>query len=152
MQDLPHLYVVKADAEGANNVIISSKGIPDLETAGPAEFGGPGDVWSPETLLVGSVADCFILSFRAIARKAKLDWLTLTAEASGKLDKLDGFTQFVDFTVRAELTIPDEKSRKKAEVILEKAEKYCLVSNSMKAPTHLDAVVRVDAAQVAESA
>jgi peroxiredoxin-like protein len=152
MQDLPHLYVVKADAEGAKNVVISSRGIPDLETAGPAEFGGPGDVWSPETLLVGSVANCFILSFRAIARKAKLDWLTLTAEASGKLDKLDGFTQFVDFTVRAELTIPDEKHRKKAEVILEKAEKYCLVSNSMKAATHLEGSVRVDEARVADSA
>ena len=54
--------------------------------------------------------------------------------------------------MRAELTIPDEKYRKKAEVILEKAEKYCLVSNSMKAPTHLEAVVRVGEAQVAESA
>ena len=152
MQDLPHLYVVKADAEGANNVIISSRGVPDLETAGPAEFGGPGDVWSPETLLVGAVANCFILSFRAIARKAKLEWITLTAEASGNLDKLDGFTQFVGFSIEAELTIPDEKYRKKAEVILEKAEKYCLVSNSMKAATRLDAVVRVNEAQVAESA
>jgi organic hydroperoxide reductase OsmC/OhrA len=152
MQDLPHLYVVKADAKGTNNVIISSKGIPDLETAGPAEFGGPGDVWSPETLVVGAVANCFILSFRAIARKAKLEWITLTAEASGNLDKLDGFTQFVGFAIKAELTIPDEKYLKKAELILEKAEKYCLVSNSMKAATHLDAAVRVDAAQVAESA
>lgn len=152
MQDLPHLYVVKADATGANNVILSSAGIPDLETAGPAEFGGPGDFWSPETLLVGAVADCFILSFRAIARKAKLDWTTLTAQASGKLDKLDGFTQFIVFKIRAELTIPDEKYRKKAEVILEKAEKYCLVSNSMKAATHLDAVVHIDEPQVAESA
>lgn len=152
MQDLPHLYVVKADAEGANNVIISSKGIPDLETAGPAEFGGPGDVWSPETLLVGAVANCFILSFRAIARKAKLDWITLTAEASGKLDKLDGFNQFIGFAIKAELTIPDETFRKKAEVILEKAEKYCLVSNSLKAATHLDAVVRVDETRVTESA
>ncbi len=146
MQDLPHLYVVKADAEGGNNVILSSKGIPDLESAGPAEFGGPGDVWSPETLLVGAVADCFILSFRAIARKAKLDWISLTAEASGTLDKLDGFTQFVGFTVKAELAIPDEQQLKKAEVILEKAEKYCLVSNSMKAATHLDASVRVEGA------
>lgn len=144
MQDLPHLYVVQADAEGANNVTVSSKGIPDLETAGPAEFGGPGDVWSPETMLVGAVANCFILSFRAIARKAKLDWTRLTAEASGTLDKKDGFTQFIDFTIKAELTIPDESQAKKAEVILEKGEKYCLVSNSMKAVTHLDATVKVE--------
>ncbi len=152
MQDLPHHYVVTASARGKDNVILSSNNLPDLETAGPPEFGGPGDVWSPETLLVGAVADCFILSFRAIARSARLDWLTLTCEATGELDKIEKFTQFVGFTVKAELTIPDEKYRKKAATILEKAEKYCLITNSMKADSHLDAVVRVEAPQSTESA
>lgn len=152
MQDLPHRYVVRADAEGAKNVVLSSEGLPDLESAGPPEFGGPGDVWSPETLLVAAVTDCFILSFRAIARKAKLEWTTLTAEASGDLDKLDGFTQFVGFTITAELSITNEKDRKKAGVILEKAEKYCLVSNSMKAASHLEASVVIAPADMAESA
>ena len=143
MQDLPHHYVVTASAEGANNVVLSSDGIPDLETAGPPQFGGPGDVWSPETLLVGAVADCFILSFRAIARKAKLDWVALECEVDGELDKLDGFTQFTALTTKATLTISDEKHFKKAEVILEKAEKYCLVTNSMKADSHLETNVLV---------
>ena len=152
MQDLPHRYVVRADVEGADNVVLSGTGLPDLASAGPPEFGGPGDVWSPETLLVAAVADCFVLSFRAIARKAKLEWATLTAEAVGDLDKLDGFTQFVGFTITAELKIPNEKDRNKAGVILEKAEKYCLVSNSMKAASHLEASVVVEPADIAESA
>ena len=143
MQDLHHRYVVTADAEGPGNVVLSSEGIPDLETAGPPEFGGPGDVWSPETLLVGAVADCFILSFRAIAKTARLDWTTLTCEATGDLDKFEKLTQFTGFTVKAELTIPHEKDRKKAAVILEKAEKYCLITNSMKASSHLEAEVAV---------
>ena len=141
MQDLPHHYVVSAHAEGNANVIVSSDNLPDIETAGPPEFGGPGDVWSPETLLVAAVANCFILSFRAIARKAKLDWLTLECTAEGDLDKVDKFTQFTGFTVRAKLTIPNEQDEKKAGVILEKAEKYCLVTNSMKADSHLSAEV-----------
>lgn len=143
MQDLPHHYVVSARVEGQANVIVSSDRLPDIETAGPPEFGGPGDVWSPETLLVAAVANCFILSFRAIARKAKLDWLTLECTAEGTLDKIDKFTQFTGFTVSAKLTIVDEKDEKKAGVILEKAEKYCLVTNSMKADSHLDAEVVV---------
>ena len=40
-------------------------------------------------LLVGAVADCFILSFRAIARKARLEWTSLTAESTGEHDKID---------------------------------------------------------------
>jgi len=143
MQDLPHLYRVSAAAEGAANVTLSSDGLPDLETAGPPEYGGPGDVWSPETLLVGSVADCFILSFRGIARSARLDWLTLDCEAEGDMDKIEKFTQFTGFRVKAKLTIPAGGNEKKAHTILEKAEKYCLVSNSMKARTELEAEVVV---------
>ena len=145
MQDLPHLYVVSAHAEGKQNVVISSEGLESLETAGPPQFGGPGDVWSPETLLVGAVANCFILSFRAIARKAKLEWLTLDCEVEGDLDKVDGFNQFTGFRTKATLTVPDEQYVKKAGVILEKAEKYCLITNSMKAEAHLEAEVLVAA-------
>jgi len=143
MRDLPHNYVVSASAEGAKNVTVSADGLPDLETAGPPQFGGPGDVWSPEAMLVGAVANCFILSFRAIARKAKLDWLTLECEVDGELDKPEKFTQFTGFRVMAQLTITDEKYRKKADVILEKAEKYCLISNSLKADSHLETKVIV---------
>jgi len=143
MQDLPHHYVVSASAEAAGSVIVSSEGLPDLETAGPAQFGGPGDVWSPEDMLVGSVANCLILSFRAIARAAKLDWLTLECEAEGTLDKVEKLTQFVGFNIKARLTIPNEADRNKAGVLLEKAEKYCLITNSLKAEPHLEAEVVV---------
>lgn len=143
MQDLPHLYTVSATAEPGTNVKLAAAGLPDLETAGPPEFGGPGDVWSPETLLVGAVADCFILSFRAIARTARLEWTELECTAEGTLDKLGKFNQFTGFTVKAKLTIPPETNRAKAETILEKAEKYCLITNSMKADSHLEATVRV---------
>ena len=112
MQDLPHHYVVSARVEGKANVVVSSDNLPDIESAGPPEFGGPGDVWSPETLLVAAVADCFILSFRAIARTAKLEWLTLDVSAEGELDKIDKFTQFTGFKVNARLTIPNEKDLK----------------------------------------
>lgn len=143
MQDLPHHYRVTATVDGAANVALSADGLPDLETAGPPEFGGPGDVWSPETLLVGTVANCFILSFRAIARTAKLDWVTLTCEAEGELDKIEKLTQFTGFKVTARLTIPAGTSEKKAHTILEKAEKYCLITNSMKAGSELETEVRV---------
>jgi organic hydroperoxide reductase OsmC/OhrA len=144
MQDLPHRYVVKASAEGTNNVVVSAEGLPDIESAGPPQFGGPGGVWSPEELLVASVADCFILSFRAIARTARLEWSTLECKVDGELDKIEKFTQFTGFKVHATLTIPDENDRKKAGVILEKADKYCLVSNSLKAESELTTEVVVE--------
>ena len=144
MQDLPHIYTVTASAAGRDNVILASAGVSDIESAGPPEFGGPGDVWSPEGLLVAAVADCFVLTFRGIARTAKLDWLTLECKAEGTLDKLAGMTQFTKFKVAAELTVPPGTNEKKAATILQKAEKYCLITNSMKAESHLEAEVVVE--------
>ena len=142
MQDLPHRYTVTAAAAPESYVTLSSSGLADLPTAGPPEFGGPGDVWSPETLLVGAVADCFILSFRAIARAARLDWLALDCDVVATLDKVDRVTQFTHFAVTAELVVPAGANREKAGKLMEKAEKHCLITNSLKAASTLQASIR----------
>jgi len=146
MQEFPHHYAVSATAESAGNVVLSSNGIPDLVSAPPAEFGGPGDQWSPESLLVAAVADCFILSFRAIARASRLDWQSLHCEVSGTLDRVDRVTQFTAFTVSATLELPAGGDAGKAGRLLEKAEAACLITNSLKAPSHLETNVRLASA------
>ena len=87
MQELPHRYNVGAAAGPEGPVELSSPGVPDLASAPPAEFGGPGDKWSPETLLVAAVADCFILTFKAIARASRFDWSNLSCQVEGVLDR-----------------------------------------------------------------
>ena len=71
MQDLPHHYKVAASAAPQGEVNLASNLLDPILSAPPAEYGGPGNRWSPETLLVAAVADCFILSFRAVARASK---------------------------------------------------------------------------------
>lgn len=141
MQDLPHLYKASASTDIESAVIVSSEGVPSLETAGPVEFGGPGDVWSPEGLLVAAVADCFVLTFRAMARASKLDWVSLNCEARGTLDKVDKVTQFTRFELSAELSMPPAGDEAKAQRLLQRAERHCLITNSLKAGSTLDATV-----------
>lgn len=143
MHDLPHNYAVSAAAGAEGNVSLTSPGLADLESAAPAEFGGPGDQWSPETLLVAAVADCFILSFKAIARASKLDWNTLSCDVNGVLEKVERVTQFTGFDIRATLEIPEGSIESKALRLLEMAEKSCLITNSLTAESHLQAEVRV---------
>jgi len=143
MQDLPHQYLVSADAKSSGNVVLSSDGVADLPSAPPAEFGGPGDQWSPESLLVAAVADCFILSFRAIARASRLDWDSLTCNVDGTLDRVDRVTQFTGFKVSATLHVPSGSDEEKAQRLLEKAEHACLITNSLKAESELESTVHV---------
>ena len=146
MQDYPHRYVVAASSRSDSNVELASPGLENLESAGPAEFGGPGDLWSPETLLVASVADCLILSFHAIARASKFEWTSLSCDAVGTLERIDKVTQFTEFKLKVTLEIPDAAKEDRALRLLEKAEHSCLITNSLKAPTSMQTDVRTAAA------
>ncbi len=143
MQELPHHYLTSATAQSTGNVDLSSPGLETLDTAPPAEFGGPGDVWSPETLLVGSVANCLILTFRAIARASELEWISLRCDVDGVLDRVERVTQFTAFHVKARLEVPAGVDETKAARLLEKAERGCLITNSLKADSHLEIEVAV---------
>lgn len=138
MQQLPHHYHVHARAAETGTVSLAAHGVPTLETAPPAEFGGPGDRWSPETLLVGAVADCFILTFRAVARASGIEWRSLECEVEGVLDRVERRTSFTEFRVKARLAVPEGVDLEKAQRALEKAEQGCLVTNSLRAPSHLE--------------
>ena len=143
MNPFPHHYTVSAAADVESDVALTSERLPELVSAAPAEFDGPGNRWSPETLLVGAVADCFVLTFRAIASLSKLPWTTLTCEASGTVDRVDRVTQFTALSVRASLELPDGSHEEQARRLLTRAEQSCLVTNSLKAPCHLEIEVRV---------
>lgn len=143
MQNLPHHYAVAAAASAEGNVDLTSSGLTQIDSAPPAEFGGPGDRWSPETLLVAAVADCFVLTFRAIARASKMDWVSLTCEVDGTLDRVDNVTRFTEFRLRVVLDAPQGTDEQKAKRLLEKSERSCLITNSLHAESHLDAEVRI---------
>ena len=143
MQDLPHLYRVEARAEAEGAVSLDASGLPTIRSAGPPEFGGPGDLWSPETLLVGAVVDCFLLTFRAVARGSKLDWTSLLCAGEGVLDRVDKKTRFTRIALRAELVLPAGADAARGERLLEKAEHGCLISNSLACPVELTTRVEI---------
>lgn len=143
MQDFPHNYRVTAAASAAGDVDLTASGVEAIASAPPVEFGGPGDKWSPESLLVAAVADCFVLSFRAIARASRLDWKSLQCSVNGVLDKVERQTRFTAFEVAAELVVSEGTDQAKAERLLHKAEQVCLITNSLIADSQLTARVTV---------
>ena len=146
MHELPHLYAASATAKSEGDIAMKSPGLPVLTTAAPAEFGGPGDRWSPETLLVGSVADCFILTFRAVTKAAKFTWISVSCHAEGTLDRIDRATQFTEFKLQVLLRVPRGTDKDVAERLMQKAERACLITNSLKAPCHLATEIAFDEA------
>ena len=137
MHPFPHHYVVSAAVRPDGDVPLAADGMRVIESAPPKEFDGPGNQWSPEGLFTASVADCFALNFRAIAKFSKLPWTQLDARTQGTLDRVDGKMRFTRFDTQAKLTVPPGTDLARAKLLLEKAEATCLVANSLSSERHL---------------
>ena len=143
MQNYPHHYQVQTTADYEGDVSVNSHGLDTIVSAPPQEFGGPGDRWSPETLLVAAVANCFVLSFRAVAKGFDLAWSSIDCEVEGVLDRVEKNVKFTEFHIQANLCITAEEDREKALKLLSKAEAICLITSSLKAESHLKKEISV---------
>ena len=143
MQNFPHHYAVTATGSVLGDVELHAERLPLLPSASPPEFDGPGDRWSPETLLVAAIGDCLILTFRVVARGSGLAWTSLDCAVTGTLDRVERTTRFVAFDIRAILRVPSDTDPERARRALEKAEQNCLISNSLNGAIHLTPTIEV---------
>lgn len=141
MHPYPHVYHVSAAGTAGGTVTVSSHELPDLETAPPPEFDGPGGFWSPENLLCAALVDCFILTFRSVSRAARLGWLRLECRVEGTLERAEGEPRFTRYVMFATLTVSTGEDVARAHALLERAEHSCLISNSLSGPRTLEAKV-----------
>jgi len=150
MQAFPHHYNVATSGAGTGDVALNADGLPTLRSASPIPFDGPGDRWSPETLLVAAVGDCLILTFRAVARASGFAWTSLECDVTGTLDRIERTTRFVAFEILARLRVPPGTDPDRARQVLEKAERSCLISNSLNGAIHFIPTIEVAAEPVSE--
>ena len=138
MHELPHYYsaTVEAHPQGVLNAFTDH--LPVLKVDAPKQFEGPGDQWSPEELLMAAAANCFVLSFRTVAELAKFEWLSIQCESTGELDKVERSMMFTSIKTSVRLLVSDPVTKAKGEMLLRKAEKICIVSNSLTAEKYLE--------------
>ncbi|MEQ9221326.1 MAG: OsmC family protein [Cyclobacteriaceae bacterium] len=115
-----------------------------IEVATPPEFpkGIPG-IWSPEHLFTASVSSCLMTSFLAIAENFKLEFDDFSCPAKGTLEQVDGKLLMTTITMEPTVVVKDEKNRALAEKVLQKSEKVCLISNSIKSKVIMKSTIKV---------
>ena len=138
MKPLPHVYTAQLSGGFDGYAAVSAAGVPELRTAAPADFDGPGDAWSPEQLLMAAVETCFLFTLRAVARASKVEFTSLQLTGEGTVDRKDGATRFTEIVLRPRLSLPAGGDREKAMRVLEKSEKACLVSASLSTPLRIE--------------
>jgi len=135
-------YKVAVDWEGDRITNVTSPDKPELRVATPPEFkNGIAGVWSPEDLLVASVASCYTVTLVAVAERRELPLHSLHVSGTGHLTaRDDGRFGFVAIELTAAIRT-DEQVIDAMERAAKHAGRACIVSMALDVPVHVDAEV-----------
>ncbi len=120
-------------------------GAEPFRVATPKDFwpDSPDGVLSPEDLFVASLASCYGVTLTGAARRFHAELTDFQLEVSGFLQQGEFGWEFNRLTIKAIITVPTQKDKKKMAKAAERSHKYCVISNSMKCPVDLDYEIEV---------
>jgi len=132
-----HRYGVRTEWHDGRRVSLEAPGKPRLDVALPSDFknGVPG-VWTPEELLIASLATCFELTMIAVAEYRNLPLHSLRVDATGYVERKGHLYRLalLELEVHAETDAGREAD---LEHIAAVAHEGCLVSNAINVPVRL---------------
>lgn len=142
---LSHSYTVNLSWEHDRQGILFSDELEQtVEVATPPPFPkGVEKIWSPEHLFTAAVNSCFMTTFLAVAENSKLEFVSFTCKASGKLEQVEGKYKMTEVLLEPELTIKHEKDQDRALRVLQKAEAACLITNSITSTVTMKPIIAV---------
>jgi organic hydroperoxide reductase OsmC/OhrA len=144
MMSEKHTYTTAVEWTKNKRAALSSKGLPTIEVATPPNFpGGHEGIWSPEHLYTAAAEVCLMTTFLSFAERAKLAFLSYKSQADGILDKVEKSLLMTHIHIKATITVASEADRVEALKLIERAERYCLISNSMKSEVTIEPTVVV---------
>src|ERR1700747_3750501 len=126
------LYSTKVTATGGRHGQIRSEdGLLDMKLALPRQLGGKGDATNPETLFAGGYAACFENALLRVSHEAGVRFadqdVEVVAEVGLSRNDSGGFVLSVALAV----TVAGV-DQKKAEELVESADKICPYSNAIR--------------------
>ena len=140
-----HFYQVKVNWNQNRKGTLSSKVLDEKITiATPPEFPkGEANVWSPEHYFVAAINGCLMTTFLAVAENFKLNFIDFESDAEGTLEMVDRKFMMTEVILKPTVTVSSESDIELAKKVVEKSEKACLISNSVKSKIILEITVKV---------
>lgn len=102
-------------------------------SADPAYLGDP-KVHNPEDLLLAALTSCHMLTYLALAARAKIPVIAYQDDAQGTMTTERGGGQFTDVLLRPTVIVAQGSDLAKAEALHDDAHAMCFVSRSVNFP------------------
>jgi organic hydroperoxide reductase OsmC/OhrA len=127
------------NASGAytRDMLIEPAGKPVIAGSASASYGGDDGRYNPEDLMLASLAECHLLTYLAIAAKARIPILGLEVSASGIVSMVSGKMRFREATIVPSTRVAKAEDIQRATDLHQSAHRHCFMSNSVNFPIAL---------------
>jgi organic hydroperoxide reductase OsmC/OhrA len=156
----PHRYTVRCHWSGSTAVgyetfsrehsASAPPALPDLHLSSDASFQGDPSLLNPEQLVVLAAASCQLLSFLAVAARAKVDVLGYDDHGVGVMTKDDPPMRLTSISLRPIIRVAAGTSEDRVRHLVEVAHRECFIANSLRSEVDIEVTVVVDPGAASE--
>jgi organic hydroperoxide reductase OsmC/OhrA len=111
---------------------LSNPGHVTLPVSSAPAYSGDPHRWNPEDLLGSALATCHLLTFLALAAKAKLEVKAYEDHAEAILETVDKISRVGEIRLCPVIRVAPGTPAAKVVELFRKAHKYCIVANSIQ--------------------
>ncbi|MDQ1398824.1 MAG: hypothetical protein QOK20_756 [Acidimicrobiaceae bacterium] len=112
-----------------------------LSLSSDPAFRGDPERLNPEQLLVLAAASCQLLSFLAVAARARLDVVGYEDDAVGEMPEDDLPVRITRILLRPRITMAGPASEERVRHLVQVAHRECYIANSLKTDIVLDPTI-----------
>jgi organic hydroperoxide reductase OsmC/OhrA len=94
-------------------------------------FRGDPELLNPEQLLVMAASSCQLLSFLAVASRARIDVIEYRDDAEGEMPEDDPPMRITRITLRPQIVVSEDVSETRVRHLVEVAHRECFIANSL---------------------
>ncbi|GAB3581581.1 OsmC family protein [Calidifontibacter terrae] len=124
---------------------VAASGAPALSLTADPTFGGDPALLNPEQLLLAAASSCQLLSFLAVAARARVDVVSYADDASAEMPPEPVPMRITRIVLRPQVTVRAgaRATQQRIEHLLEVAHRECFIANSLATQIDLEPVVTV---------
>jgi organic hydroperoxide reductase OsmC/OhrA len=115
-----------------------------LELSGDASFGGSSDLANPEELLLLAAASCQLLSFLAVAARARIDVRDYVDDAAAVMPEDDLPLRVTRIVLRPAIRVGPGTDEAQVRHLVEVAHRECFIARSLRSEVDIEPRISVD--------
>ncbi|HEV3135331.1 MAG TPA: OsmC family protein [Acidimicrobiia bacterium] len=120
------------EAYDRSHEVEATRGGVTLALSADPAFRGDATLLNPEQLLVMAASSCQLLSFLAVAARARIDVIEYRDDAEGEMPEDDPPMRITRITLRPQIVVWEDVNEARVRHLVEVAHRECFVANSLR--------------------